>query len=207
MLPDERPLRIGLFGCTFDPIHLGHLVLAEQCREQLALDEVWFIPAGTPPHKPADRRTPGPNRLDMVQLAIAGHAAFHVTDLELQRSGPSFTVETLVEVRSLRPQARLWWLLGADMLHDFSNWREPERIVTMARLGAVNRGGVVTGCPIHWVAHVDAVTIPALAIAARDLRDRINHGRSIRYLVPRAVEEYIREHGLYLAGAGLKVEG
>ncbi len=197
MLPDERPLRIGLFGGTFDPIHLGHLVLAEQCREQLALDEVWFIPAGTPPHKPADGRTPGPNRLDMVQLAIAGHAPFHVTDLELQRSGPSFTVETLAEVRRLRPQARLWWLLGADMLHDFSNWREPERIVTMARLGAVNRGGVVTGFPDQWAAHVDAVTIPALAIAASDLRERIAQKRSIRYLVPRAVEEYLREHGLY----------
>lgn len=197
MLPDERPLRIGLFGGTFDPIHLGHLVLAEQCREQLALDEVWFIPAGTPPHKPAVGRTPGQQRLTMVQLAITGHPAFHVTDLELQRTGPSFTVETLAEVRSLRPQAQLWWLLGADMLHDFSNWREPERIITMARLGAVNRGGVVTGCPDRWAVHVDAVTIPALAIAARDLRHRVAQGQSIRYLVPRAVEEFVHEHGLY----------
>lgn len=199
MTPDERPLRLGLFGGTFDPIHLGHLVLAEQCREQLALDEVWFIPAGSPPHKPVGNRTSGAHRLAMVQLAIAGHPAFRATDLELQRSGPSFTVATLAEVRRLRPQATLWWLLGADMLHDFSNWREPERIVTMARLGAVNRGGVVSGCPDQWAAHVDAVTIPALAIAARDLRDRVAHGRSIRYLVPRAVEEYIREHTHYVA--------
>jgi len=194
-------MRVGLFGGTFDPIHLGHLVLAEQCREQLQLDAVWFIPTGEPPHKPPGGRTPGRIRYEMVQLAIAGHERFRVLDLEIQRTGPSFTVETLTELHQQQPDARFWWLMGADMLRDFPTWREPDRIVTLARIAAVNRGGMPLPEAIptreRFGHAIDDVTIPAITLAASDLRQRVAQGQSIRYLVPRAVEVYIEQHGLY----------
>lgn len=194
-------MRVGLYGGTFDPIHLGHLVLAEQCREQLQLDAVWFIPAGEPPHKEAVDRTPGRQRLEMVELAISGHAQFLALDLEIRRPGRSFTVETLDQLTRAHSAAKLWWLVGADALHDFTTWREPDRIVQMARLAAVNRGeGPLEGVDVfrqRFGDVVDVVTMPGLSIAARDLRHRIATGRSIRYLVPRAVEAYIGHHGLY----------
>jgi len=194
-------MRIGIFGGTFDPIHVGHLVLAEQCREQLQLDGVWFIPTGEPPHKPPGGRTPGRQRYEMVQLAIAGHEKFRVLDMEIARSGPSFTVETLSELQALHPDKKFWWLMGADMLRDFPTWREPERIATLARIGAVNRGGLSSPESLptreRFGRIIDDVTIPSITLAASDLRERVARGQSVRYLVPRAVEVYIEQHGLY----------
>lgn len=194
-------MRVGLFGGTFDPIHLGHLVLAEQCREQLQLDAVWFIPTGEPPHKPPGSRTPGRLRYEMVQLAIAGHERFRVLELEINRTGPSFTVETLAELHQQHSDASFWWLMGADMLRDFPTWREPERIVTLARIAAVNRGGMALPESLptreRFGASIDDVAIPAITLAASDLRQRVAQGKSIRYLVPRAVEVFIEEHQLY----------
>jgi nicotinate-nucleotide adenylyltransferase len=196
-----RDMRVGLFGGTFDPIHLGHLVLAEQCREQLQLDVVWFIPTGEPPHKPPGGRTPAKHRYEMVQLAISGHEQFRVLDIEIARSGPSFTVETLADLRTQQPDSQFWWLMGADMLRDFPTWREPERIVTLARIAAVNRGGMALTDSLptreRFGGFIDDVTIPAITLSASDLRQRVASGQSIRYLVPRAVEVYIEQHGLY----------
>lgn len=198
-------MRIGLYGGTFDPIHLAHLVLAEQCREQLRLDGVWFIPAGEPPHKPPSGRTPGRQRLEMVKLAISGHAQFRALDLEITRTGPSFTVETLAELHRQQPDAEFWWMIGADALRDFPTWREPERIVTLARLAAVNRGGTTLPEEIttrqRFYDRIDDVTMPALTLSASDLRQRVAKGHSVRFLVPRAVEIYIERHGLYCSEA------
>lgn len=194
-------MRIGLYGGTFDPIHLGHLILAEQCREQLRLDAVWFIPAGEPPHKPPGGRTSGRQRFEMIELAIAGHAAFRVVDVEITRSGASYTVETLSLLHQHHPAAEFWWLIGADMLRDFPTWREPERILTMARLAAVNRGGMESPETIaarHSFRHrIDDVSMPAFTLSASDVRQRVSEGKSVRYLIPRAVEIYIAQHGLY----------
>lgn len=194
-------MRIGLYGGTFDPIHLGHLILAEQCREQLRLDAVWFIPAGEPPHKPPGERTPGQQRLEMIELAISGHAAFRALDVEIARTGPSFTVATLSTLHQQHPDAAFWWLIGADMLRDFPTWREPSRIVTLARLAAVNRGGME---PPETIAardqfrdRIDDVTMPGITLSASDVRRRVAEGKTVRYLVPRAVEVYIEQHGLY----------
>ena len=125
-------MRLGLFGGTFDPIHFGHLILAEQCRETCALDRVWFVVAGAPPHKPGDR-TAVAHRLEMVRIAIAGHPAFAVSEIETMRPGPHYSVETLDAVRRERPEDELFFLIGADSLADFPGWREPDRIARWPR--------------------------------------------------------------------------
>ncbi len=200
-------MRLGLYGGTFDPIHLGHLILAEQCREACGLDRVWLIVAGSPPHKPAGR-TPVGHRLEMVRIAIAGHSAFVASDIEAKRPGPHYSVETLEAIRRDRPDDELFFLIGADSLADLPLWREPERIARLATIVVVNRPGIEEvdparlpdfgpgSHPLAWV------PIPPVGIASSDLRRRLAEGRSIRYMVPRGVEAYIEAHGLYRDAVG-----
>ncbi len=193
-------MRLGLFGGTFDPIHLGHLILAESCREACGLDRVWFVVAGEPPHKPVGR-TPVADRLEMARIAVAGHPAFEISEVEASRPGPHYSAETLEVVRRERPGDDLFFLIGADSLADLPFWRDPERIVGMATLVVVNRPGLDApseaiglppgGQPIREVA------IPPIGISSTDLRRRLAEGRSIRYQVPRGVEAYIKAQGLY----------
>lgn len=194
-------MRIGIYGGTFDPVHLGHLVLAEQVREQLRLDEVWWIPCQVSPHKTDRALTAGKARLEMLQFAIAGHAAFRALSVEIDRPGPSFTVETLSHLVASHTGHDWWLLMGADSLRDFPLWREPERIVELARIAVVNRGGTeltdVDGIREGFGDRVDTVSMPGLQIAASDLRERASRGQSLRYLTPRAVEMYILQNGLY----------
>ncbi|MFO0917359.1 MAG: nicotinate-nucleotide adenylyltransferase [Planctomycetaceae bacterium] len=196
--------RIGIYGGTFDPIHIGHLVLAEQCREQCRLDEVWFVPAGAPPHKTAAEISPGRQRMEMLELATAGHERFRIKTLELDRPGLSFTVETLQTIRDQESQAELFLLLGADSLRDLPGWREPERILQLARVVAVNRGGatldltaVIQVLGEQSRERVIPAVMPGIEIASREIRERVRAGKTIRYLVPRAVEVYIAQQGLY----------
>jgi len=196
-------MRLGLFGGTFDPIHLGHLILAEQCREAVGLDRVWFIVAGEPPHKRGLARTSVAHRLEMARLAVAGHPAFEVSDVEAVRPGPHYSVETLEEVNRLRPEDDLFFLIGADSLVDLPTWREPDRIARLATIVVVNRPGVeeVGARPLPDFGPdsrpLQFVTIPPIGVASHDLRGRLAEGRSVRYMVPRAVEAYIDAHGLY----------
>ena len=195
-------MRLGLYGGTFDPIHLGHLVLAEQCREACGLDRVWFVVAGTPPHKTGER-TPVAHRLEMARVATAGHPAFEVSEVEASRPGPHYSVETLAEVRRERPGDELFFLIGADSLIDLPSWRQPEVIARAATIVVVNRPGID---PERTAALPDfgpgafplrAVSVPPIGIASHDLRRRRAEGRSIRYMVPRGVEAYIEANGLY----------
>lgn len=198
-------MRIGIFGGTFDPVHLGHLVLAEQCREQCQLDAVWFVPAGVPPHKTGNEITPSAQRVEMLQLAIAGHERFRVETLELDRPGPSYTVETLKELRRRTPDGEFFLLLGADSVQDLPTWREPREIFRLATIVAVNRGDqagydpdrLSPWFPPEALQQIQAVRIPALDLSSRDIRERVRAGGSIRYLVPRAVEIYLTQHRLY----------
>jgi nicotinate-nucleotide adenylyltransferase len=200
-------MRLGLFGGTFDPVHVGHLVLAEQCREQCGLDQVWFIPSGQPPHKRQAPLTPGRMRQEMLEFAIAGHADFAVSDIELDRTGPSYTVETLQQLHEEDAGRELFFLMGADSLADLAGWREPERIAELATIVAVNRGDRPLPDPaalVHLVGEriarrVQFVTMPGIDLSASDIRRRARDGRSLRYLVPRPVEIYIQEHRLYRA--------
>lgn len=198
-------MRLGLYGGTFDPVHLGHLLLAEQCREQCALDEVWLIPAHQSPHKVGQTLTPGKARLEMLQLATAGLGRFVVSDLELRRGGPSYTVETLQQLHDDDPRRELFFLIGADSLRDLPTWREPRRIAELATLVAVNRGdrplpdmAALTAALGEEIARrVRLVTMPGLDLSSSDIRHRIRTGRSIRFMTPRAVEAYITQHQLY----------
>jgi nicotinate-nucleotide adenylyltransferase len=198
-------MRLGLFGGTFDPIHLGHLILAEQCRESCGLDRVWFVVAGEPPHKRGDR-TAVTHRLEMARIAVAGHSAFAVSDLEATRPGPHYSVETLETVHRERPSDELFFLIGADSLNDFPSWREPGRIAELATIVVVNRPGIEHVEQANWPKlgadslPVLSVEIPSIGIASSDLRCRVAHGKSIRFMVPRGVEAFIEAQGLYREG-------
>jgi nicotinate-nucleotide adenylyltransferase len=195
-------MRLGLFGGTFDPIHLGHLILAEQCRESCGLDRLWFVVAGEPPHKPGGR-TAVAHRLEMARIAIAGHSRFMVSDIETTRPGPHYSVETLESVALDNPGDELFFLVGADSLAEFVTWREPARIAQLATIVVVNRPGIAEVTPASQpdfgpgARPLITVTIPPIGIASNDLRRRRAQGRTIRYLVPRGVEAYIEANGLY----------
>ena len=199
-------MRIGVYGGTFDPIHLGHLILAEACHEVCALDQVWFVVAGEPPHKRGDR-TAVKHRLEMVSLAVAGNPAFIVSELETDRPGPHYSVETLQAIRCDHPADDLFFLIGGDSLIDLPQWREPGRILHLAALVVANRAGfdppplALEADPGYPARPIQHVAIPPIGIASSDLRRRLGAGESIRYQVPRAVEAYIAAHGLYRPGS------
>ena len=198
-------MRLGLFGGTFDPVHYGHLLLAEQCREQCALDEIWFMPSGSPPHKETSTINPGQARAEMLELATAGTAEFVVNRMELDREGTTFTVDTLAQLHDEHTERELFFLIGADSLIDLPNWREPTKIAQLATIIAVNRGdrplpdlnGIEQALGAETAAKIQFAEMPGIDISATDIRRRVREGRSIRYLVPRAVEQYIIEHKLY----------
>lgn len=194
-------MKIGIFGGAFDPIHNGHLLLAEQCREQCELDEVWFVPTRTPPHKDAAALTPGRERCEMLAFATAGIPEFLVKRIELDREEVSWTVDTLRSTRETNPHDDLFLLIGADSLADLPTWRDPETIAELATIVAVNRGeaepGDVAGLSAAIRDRVRFVTMPGVAISATDIRSRVADGKSIRFLVPRAVEQFILERGVY----------
>lgn len=194
-------MRIGIFGGAFDPVHNGHLLLAEQCREQCELDEVWFVPTRVPPHKP-DTLSPGKVRVEMLELATAGIPEFHVKRVELDRDDVSWTVDTLRGLHETNPEDELFLLIGADSLNDLRKWREPEAIADLATIVAVNRAGIdetdSEALDIFFRDRIRHVTMPGVALSATEIRDRVRAGRSIRFLVPRAVEQFLRERQLYL---------
>ncbi len=199
-------MRIGIFGGTFDPVHMGHLILAEQCRDQAGLDEVWFLPSYHPPHKAAAAVTRFEPRCDMLELAVAGHPHFRIERIEKELPPPSYTAETLAELRRRHPGAEFFLLMGSDGLPDLPQWYEPRRVIELAGLVVVPRPGVML-----WTADrlakalgisTDAVRLryaacPMIEIASRELRRAVADGMSVRYLVPRAVEEYLRDRKLY----------
>ena len=204
---DQEIMRWGIYGGTFDPVHLGHLIVAEACREACGLDRVLWIPNHRSPHKQQAALTPGSQRVEMISLAIAGHPAFQVDRREIIRSGLSYTVETLRELHLEHPDDEFRLILGADSLRDFAHWREPREIIQLANLIVVNRGGEVPQTPEGLTAAIGEeacsrilfVSIPGIEISSSVIRQRIATGQSIRYLVPRAVEQYILSHHLYQA--------
>jgi nicotinate-nucleotide adenylyltransferase len=200
-------MRIGVFGGTFDPVHLGHLILAEQCREQGRLDQVLFVPSARPPHKRNHAVTPFRQRAEMLQLATAGHPAFRIDELENERPGLSYTVDTLDALKMSHPGADWFLLVGSDTLAELHEWHDPAGIVRRAGLLAAARAGarVMSAeelraslkLPEGEAVRLEVIVAPLIDIASRDLRRRAAAGRSLRYLVPRAVECYIEEKHLY----------
>jgi len=200
-------MRLGLFGGSFDPVHYGHLLLAECCREQCRLDRVWFLPAAVPPHKQGRQLTPAAARIEMLQLAIAGHEGFAVDRYEVDRGGVSYTVDTLRHFRGEDPGGELFLLMGADMLHDLPQWREADKICQLAILVVARRPGVgeldfgcLTGLASPErieLARRHQVDMPQIGLSSTEIRRRVAEGLSIRYYSPRAVEKYIETHQLY----------
>lgn len=196
---------MGVFGGTFDPVHLGHLVLAERCREECRLDAVAFLPAGVPPHKRHLQISSAHDRAEMLELALAGQPAFHVDRRELVRTDPCFTVQTLAELKDEDPDRSLIFLMGADSLADFPNWREPMRILEMAEVAAVGRPGTAPVDLLHFrelwgaalVERIHWVEIPRIDFSSREIRSRVGQGKSIRFMTPRAVECFIESRKLY----------
>jgi nicotinate-nucleotide adenylyltransferase len=202
-------MRLGIFGGSFNPVHYGHLLLAECCREQRALDQVWFLPTAIPPHKRQQEPAPGVQRLEMLELAIGGHEAFGVSSYEVDRGGVNYTVDTLAHLKEEDPSRELFFLMGADSLADLPNWREPERICSLATPLVVRRSadaepdfgslaGIVSPGRIVEI-RSQQVEMPRVDLSASDLRGRVAVGQSIRFRTPRAVEKYIETHGLYRA--------
>ncbi len=206
-------MRIGIFGGSFNPVHIGHLIAAECCREQARLDRVIFVPAAIPPHKQGHHLADPADRVAMIQLAIGGHAGFAVSTVELDRGGVSYTVDTLAELTKRHPADELVLLLGPDALAQLPTWREPPAILDGWEVAAVERDGLddiaaITRSPTvagllgpDRAARMIAsrVRMPAIGIRASELRAAVAGGRSIRYRTPRAVEVYIEHHGLYRA--------
>jgi nicotinate-nucleotide adenylyltransferase len=200
-------MRVGVFGGTFDPVHSGHLLLAEQCREQARLDEVWFVPALHPPQKDVSAVTRFEQRVEMLALALAGNAAFRIDELEKERSGPSYTVDTLAELRRRHPDHEFFLLVGSDTLSDLPHWHEPSRVLELAGLLVMARpdNPVLSAEQLRARLHLpdgvpvrpEVIQTPAIDISSRDLRRRAAAGRSLRYFLPRAVECYIQEKRLY----------
>ena len=196
---------IGILGGTFDPIHIGHLIVAEEARLRLGLSKVIFVPAGEPWLKGDREVSAGEHRLEMIRLAIAPHPGFEVSTVDLERPGPSYTVDTLTDLRrELGEKANFYFILGVDALNELPTWREPQRIAEMCHLVAVRRPGSGEVDLASLERSIPGISRrvffldnPEIGISSSDIRERVAKGLPIRYLVPEAVEQYIREQGLY----------
>lgn len=200
-------MRLGIYGGSFSPIHNGHLLLAESCREQCRLDKVWFMPAAVSPLKQDANPASNAHRVAMLELAIAGNEAFKVSPIELERGGVSYTVDTLKEVRQQVPDAELFLLVGADSFADFYHWRAIDDICELATICTVGRPGSNLSDwgqlpEILSPAQMDRmkehfVAMPLIGLSSTDIRQRISEQRSIRYMVPRSVEKYIETQHVF----------
>ncbi|MEO8449278.1 MAG: nicotinate-nucleotide adenylyltransferase [Gemmatimonadota bacterium] len=185
-------MRIGVFGGSFDPIHHGHLIVAELLRERLGLDELWLIPAGEQPFKVGQHRAPAADRAAMVELAVAASSGLRADRVEVDRPGPSYTVDTLRTLRKRCPTDHFSLLVGSDAARDLPKWREADALRGLAEV-IVFRRGSEAGEP-------GTVEVPRIEISSTAVRERVKAGKSVRYWVPAPVEAYIAEHGLYRNG-------
>jgi nicotinate-nucleotide adenylyltransferase len=197
-------LRLGVMGGTFDPIHTAHLVMAEEARIAHKLDRVLFIPAGQPPHKMGYRVTDQEHRYSMVLLGTAANAYFDISRMELERIGPSYSVDTIRELKKIYGEStEIFFIVGADEALDLAKWHEAESLPKLARFLVAPRPGfglaeLEKTLPPEFISAIDVLPIAPMEISSTDLRTRVSTGQSIKYLVPDSVEEYISKYRLYL---------
>ena len=200
---EDNLAAIGIMGGTFDPIHIGHLILAQQAWETFGLGKVMFVTAADPPHKPERVVAPAGRRHEMVCLAVEGNEHFECSSIEIDRCGPSYTVDTLRRIAETHAaDTRLYLLMGADEASDLMSWRDPYGILELATIAVANRPGCsvaeAIGClPDDFGSRLIPLEMPGVDISSTDIRARVGSGRSMKYLVPEAVENYIARHGLY----------
>jgi len=187
--------RLGVFGGTFDPPHHGHLIAASDAYAALRLDRLLLVPAADPPHKKGKVFASAEQRLRMLCAAVEGDPRFEVVDFELRREGPSYTVDTLRELRGLEPDAELVFLLGIDQFRALESWREPQTVAALARFGVLSRDGESPDPSGRFAA--EHVPVTRVDVSATEIRRRAAAGESIRYLVPEAVRKIVEEEGLY----------
>lgn len=198
----SRARRVGVMGGTFDPIHVGHLVTAEHARRAFDLEEVLFVPAGRPWQKTHAELAPAEDRFLMTVMATVANPFFSVSRIELDRDGPSYTIDTLEALRVAFPGSELFFITGADAVLEILTWKDPDAVLAGARFIAATRPGydlnrLKTELPETLAVRVSAMEIPALAISSTDIRRRVRDGLPITYLVPPGVAEYIQKAGLY----------
>ena len=207
-------MRLGLFGGSFDPVHYGHLLLAECCREQCRLDRVWFLPAAVPPHKQDRQLSDAQVRIDMLELAVAGHEAFGVSRYEIDRGGVSYTIDTLTELRQRHgADVEMTWVIGSDMVPELPGWHRAGELLEMARIQIVARSpwdqrmseilerliGPLSPDQVQRLAGC-VVAGPRVDISSSQVRRRMAEGKSVRFLTPEAVGAYLAEFGIYGEG-------
>ncbi len=196
--------RIGIMGGTFDPIHYGHLIAAEEARQIFCLDKVIFIPAKIPPHKLGHDISDPEHRYRMVLLATLDNPLFEVSRIEIDREGVSYSVDTVRELRNeLEEKTELFFITGVDIVADLKTWKDPELLLSMCSFIAVSRAGyslevLKTKLPREFLSKINIIEIPSPPISSTDIRRRVRHRKTIKYLVPPLVENYIRKAGLYL---------
>lgn len=192
--------KIAVLGGTFDPIHMGHLVLAEQVREQFQLERVIFIPSASPPHKTEQKLSLAIHRFEMTKLALEGNSYFFVSDIELKREGLSYTVETLRKLKELYEDSKIYFLTGSDVLDEITTWKDPEEIYKLAKIVIAVRPGFDKFDPEdHFAQRSIIAKITGVDISSSQIREKVRKGESIKYLVPSKVEEYIKKKNLYMA--------
>lgn len=197
--------RLGILGGTFDPPHTGHLILAEYAWSALGLDQVLFVPAADPPHKQQEDKQPVQQRLAMLELALARNDHFAISRADVDRPGPHYSVDMLALVQAEYPEHELYFVMGSDSLRNLMRWHRPHELIQRCRLAVMRRPGDYVRLDMHEAAlpgladRVAMVEAPLIGISSSQIVDRLQHGRSVRYLLPEAVFDYITEHGLYRA--------
>ncbi len=195
--------KIGIMGGTFDPIHFGHLMTAEAVRDEFHLDKVIFIPAASPPHKLNFKLTSPLHRYNMTLLATASNPYFHVSDIELKRTGPSYTLDTIKELSNIYPQAELYFIIGADAVQGLPTWHRVDELLQLCQFIAATRQGCypdVDAIKKHFGTagqRIHRLNTPELEISSTNIRKRLQRGYSIRYILPEAVCNYIEKEHLY----------
>jgi len=191
--------RIGLLGGTFDPVHYGHLLAGQAAIDAVGLDEVWFVPTLLPPHK-SRPGADGARRSEMLRAAFAGNPAFRVEEIELLQEGTSYTIDTVTALQERHPEANFHWIVGSDMIRDLPNWRRAEELagrIAFIGLERPDQPSEDSSLPDFVRNKLTRAVMPQMGISSTDIRRRIGEGRSVRYMLPDSVIDYIRRNGLY----------
>jgi len=187
-------MKIGILGGTFNPVHLGHLILAEEVRENLGLDRIIFVPANIPPHKNASDIASAKERFNMLKFAVSNNKYFCVSDLEIKRSGPSYTIDTIKELKRIYPEDELYFITGSDLLKYLNEWKDLSEIIKLVKFVVATRPGY----PLEKIpSYIQTIAIRAVDISAFEIREAVKQKKSFRYLVPESVFKYINKKRLY----------